>query len=396
MSTAVIVATSVASLAPFFIYWEKFTNLYWFSDDWDLLDGAASLGLSQWLLEPFLKESVIPLFKLLWLAAVELFEGSYLAMLGLVWATHLAILLLFGFLLRRSGFSPAAIACVVLTLGLAWTNIETLGWAAQWSPQLALLFFLIAWHWQWRLVERPAAPLETAGLALCVLASALSSSRGIISGLLVALFAVQRRRYLLAVVSLAPSVLVALVQVLWASRAGEPHAAAVYAACYWLLNPLYLLLPIPKKAVDTQALILCGALKALFLACGLRRDRPLLVTLAAFDLLNAVALGWARYHTGLATTVSSRYQYISLFCFGPLVASALARFRLPRPIIVVAFVAWVGLLVYPWKRHADRWSRCRGAEVRAALASAAPNQRFGPALITAARARELVRGYRLH
>src|SRR5580698_5824742 len=91
-----IVAGSMASLLPLIACWAQFRSLYFFDDDWDLLDGAAGLGLGRWLFEPFAGEGIIPLFKLLWLAAIRLTGGSYFGMILLLWVTHLGICLLFG------------------------------------------------------------------------------------------------------------------------------------------------------------------------------------------------------------------------------------------------------------------------------------------------------------
>ena len=107
-----------------------------------MLDGATRLGLCRWLAEPFVGEGVFPLFKLLWLGAVRLTEGSYFCMILLLWITHVAVCLLFGCLLARFDLPPAAISFALLTFGLSWTNLETLGWAMQWNTQLAIVFFL--------------------------------------------------------------------------------------------------------------------------------------------------------------------------------------------------------------------------------------------------------------
>lgn len=50
-------------------------------------------------------------------------------MILLLWITHVVVCLLFGCLLARFDLPPAAIAFALLTFGLSWTNLETLGWA---------------------------------------------------------------------------------------------------------------------------------------------------------------------------------------------------------------------------------------------------------------------------
>jgi hypothetical protein len=293
----VIWTAGLASLLPLIVFSHSFHQLYFFHDDWGLLDGAARSNLWEWLFQPFLGESIIPVFKLLWLGAVRLFGGGYFAMICLLWATHLAN-------------------------------------------------------------------------CLCA-------------------------------VSIAPPVLAALAMYLFVVRHGSGRdltAALSYGAHYFLLNPLYHLLSIPKKTVGTLALLLYGILKIAVIVWALwkadTRLRPLLLVLVAFDLANAAALGFARFHTGLDTTVSSRYQYLSLFCFGPMAGLLVARpKRLARAAV---FLVWIPLLAYPWKRHAPRWAGWRGVEIRERLAEVPDSSHFDPSSVTAGRARELVTLYHLH
>ena len=105
-----VAASSLVSLLPLVVCWGQFRYLFFFHDDWEMLDGAARLGLGRWLIEPFAGEGVFPLFKLMWLGAVHLTGGSYFGMILLLWLTHAAICLLFGWLLARFGVPPAAIA----------------------------------------------------------------------------------------------------------------------------------------------------------------------------------------------------------------------------------------------------------------------------------------------
>lgn len=387
-----------ATLLPLLVFAGEFQKLYWFHDDWDMLDGASRLGLWRWVPEPFLKESVIPVSKLFSIAAVRLFGGSYFAMIALLFATHAANVWLYGEVLRRLQVPAIAIAFALGTFGLAWSNIETLLWFIQWTPVLAMTFFLVAWLW---LVARePRGPAGIAGYTLLLGASALSSSRGIVSGLAAALFGwCTGRRLSLILAAIAPAA--ALIVVMKVVMAGRParllSEAALFAVYHWLLNPLYLLLPIPHKTVNGSALLICGVIKLAVIAGAWfrwRDQRALLATLLCFDLLTSASAGYARVGTGLAASVSSRYQYISLFCFGPFAGLVAARQR--RALAVVVLIAWFAVLAWPWRRHAPQWANERGVEVRRALAAAADNEPLWPTQMTAGRARELIREYNLH
>ena len=397
-SRKVVWLVTLATLLPLLVFAGEFQKLYWFHDDWDMLDGASRLGLWRWVPEPFLKESVIPVSKLLSIAAVRLFDGSYFAMIALLFATHAANVWLYGELLRRLQVPAIAIAFALGTFGLAWSNIETLLWFIQWTPVLAMTFFLAAWLW---LVARePRGPAGIAGYTLLLGASALSSSRGIVSGLAAALFTWRSgRRLSLILAAIVPAA--ALIVVMKVVMAGRPapllSEAALFAVYHWLLNPLYLLLPIPHKTVNGSALLICGAIKLAVIAGAWLRwrdQRALLATLLCFDLLTSASAGYARVGTGLAASVSSRYQYISLFCFGPFAGLVAARQR--RALAVVVLIAWFALLAWPWRRHAPQWANERGVEVRRALAVAADNDPLWPTQMTAGRARELIREYNLH
>ena len=399
----VIWLAGLVSMLPLFLFWRSFHQLYFFHDDWELLSEASRTDLWKWLFQPFLGESTIPVFKLLWLGAVRLFGGGYFAMICLLWVTHLANCLLFGWLLARFHARATVIAFAVLTFGLAWSNIETLGWSMQWSSQLALLFFLIAWHLLLRIREGARG---VAGYTLCLLAGALSSTRGIVCGLVLALFVLLmaadwKPKIRLGTASVIPAVLVTLAMVPFLVRHGggwSLQESLSYSVYCFLLNPLYHLVSIHKETVGIETFFFYGALKITTLALGWRQAekslRPLLLVLIAFDFGNAIVLGFGRHYTGLDTSVSSRYQYISLFCFGPFAAQLVAR---PRRLAQAAnFLVWIPLLAYPWRRHAPQWAQWRGTEIRDRLAHDPDGAHFDPSSITAGQARELEKIYHLH
>ena len=395
-----IVACSLASLLPLFVCWTQFSRLFFFHDDWEMLDGATRLGLGRWLAEPFLGEGLFPLFKLLYLGAVHLTGGSYFGLILLLWMTHVAICLLFGWLLARFDLPPAAIAFALIAFGLAWTNFETLGWAMQWNAQLALVFFLAAWHF---LLGARKLDVRAAACCLCLLASGLCSSRGIVSGLVLAIFVLVRskgdERLRLSAVCLAPTVLLVAAMWLLTPRHSAPAGAALLYGCNdLLLNPLALPLPPLRHLFGAAAPLACGALKAAVFVWAFRKAapamRPLLWTLVAFDLIVAATLGYSRWFTSLSTTTSSRYQYIPLLCFGPMAGILVARLR--SGVQVAALLLCAVALTVPWKRHAEQWDAWRGDKLRAAIEQAGSTEHFDPSSLTAGRARELMRLYGLH
>jgi hypothetical protein len=396
---------------PLLLYWGQFKHLYWFHDDWELIDGWSRAG-SAWIWCP-MAENLSPVFKLLWIAAVGILKGSYSAMIVLLWVTHLSIVGLLAWVLARSGFPNDATAIAVITLGLSWTNIETLGWATQWSSLLCTLFLMIAWG-AFSSRKRVLPGVAVLGF-VASLASELSFSRGVLSGIVLGAFllGLGRRRYAVAL-GASSCMLLALY---WRVLSTYPNfhgidipkltAMARWGFTFELLNPLYDLVSFPHKTVGLTALVSFGALKLAVMIAGWlssnAAQRRVLRPLIVLEFGTAVLLTAGRYTTGDIGVVSSRYQYISLLCFGAFLGLVIFRIASVRPTprgqsaVMIAFaLAWVGLLGFPWKRHLEIWSNQRGIEVRAALASAPDGERFGLPSITAGRARELIRAYHLH
>ena len=56
-TSAVIWSAGLASLLPLIVFSHSFEQLYFFHDDWELLDGAARSNLWEWLFQPFLGET---------------------------------------------------------------------------------------------------------------------------------------------------------------------------------------------------------------------------------------------------------------------------------------------------------------------------------------------------
>jgi hypothetical protein len=411
------------SVVPFVANLGRFRRLYWFGDDWMLLDEIARLGGLRWL-TLFFFENFVPVFKALWLGTVLAFHG-YLAMLALLWLTHAAGMYLLGRLLLGAGLPVGAAAVAMVTAGLAWSNIETLGWSVQWTSILAVLFFLAALLLAVRMDRRPAGERPGWGtLAVyltCLAASGLSHGRGVTSGLGLAVFwllprqeAGARRgaRVGLALLSALPSAAIAAAIFLFRPGAdtwgaslppGAAQKMAAFAGYYWLLNPLFQLVwPGP---ISREAIVLLGALKVAILALGLwlsrGRARSCLASLVVVDAVTAVLLGLGRHWTGADFAVSWRYQYASLIAFAPALgaaASGVARLALPRWVAVALLAGWACWIGWRWTPETESWSHWRGGDVRTILQSPGDPSRYMPHTpggITVERARALVERFGL-
>jgi hypothetical protein len=134
--------TGLLCLFPLLLFWDRFNALYWFGDDWDLTSALDKFGLLSWMWQPF-AENFQPLFKAGWFGAIWLFNGSYTAMILILWAAHGGILWLTIPVMRHCDFCWLAQCLAVLTIGMSWSNIETLCWATQWSALLATFFLML-------------------------------------------------------------------------------------------------------------------------------------------------------------------------------------------------------------------------------------------------------------
>jgi hypothetical protein len=424
---------ALLALAPLVIWHAEFAKLFWFGDDFMLLDQINRMGFGPWLTEAF-TENFAPVFKLLWGGTVFAFGGSYFALLVLLWLTHAFNTLCLGWLLTRAGFSWLVVALVQLLFALAPANLETLGWSVQWSAVLATTFFLLSLCWQ----EKYAAQLGAwhtrvhGPLLLLAAASACSFSRGVLTGAVLALAVmlagvdpavrgpqsargVQGPPWLLAALMLVPTVAVTLVITAFANGnhqhlAGHTAAMLGYAAGYFLLNPGYLLLGLGTW--QPEPLLLLATAKLALIYWGLTRtsgrQRILLVLLLAYDLGNAGLLGIGRYHTGFETVISSRYNYSSLLATLPFAAlwleHVLNRFIVRvrvRQVIAVALLA--GAVVFGlqgWPRELATFTDWRGTGLRRLLADPAAARAGAtvPALefMRTERAMELIQRYNLH
>jgi hypothetical protein len=417
----------LVALAPFLIWRQQFAELFWFADDLFLTDQIAQMGFWKWTGQ-FFAENFAPLFKLLWGGALFGFDGSYAAMLWLLWLTHALNVVLIGRLLLRAGFPWIATIFTQLVLALTPANLETLGWSVQWSAVLAVTFLLLGLLWHEKYSAHTGAWSWRAHFPLFLLAAASAScfSRGVLTGgvLAFALLAPGgsardgpswRRRLPAALLCLLPALAVAAVILLFAdgnqrSISGHWGEVLQFSLAYLLLNPGHLLLgePPPGSAFS----LLLGALKlvviTLGLAAGRGRVRALLVLLLVYDLGNAGLLGVGRYHTGLLAAFNPRYYYSSLLAFLPfaglLLARVMERFmpaEKPRRLaagVLLAGLAW--LCLRGWPGSLAPFVAWRGTEMRRLMQApytSAPDATV-PALgfMHIERAKALQRAFNLH
>src|ERR1035438_5327332 len=162
----ILLAAGCLALAPFVAYHRMFGRLYWFGDEFDLIDQIDRIGFWRWIWLVF-AENFVPVFKLLWGGGVLAFGGSYLAMVATVWLTHALNVALLGRVMRTCGLSSVAVICAQVAFGLSPANIETLAWTVQWSAVLSVTFMLLAFDGFFRAPSGPASFAWSAASALC-------------------------------------------------------------------------------------------------------------------------------------------------------------------------------------------------------------------------------------
>jgi len=424
-----VAVVACSALLPFLLNLRQFRKLFWFGDEWDLISLMDKLGFWVWTTKVF-AENFVPLFKIIWGGSILTFNGSYLWMIALVWLNHVINVYLLGKILCRIGLRLYTIIIAQFVFALSSTNVETFGWSVQWSSVMATTFFL----WSIYLYLEILSQSSRAGFVawtvypIMVLFSALSFSRGILTGLILAFISILppatriekwSSRLSLALVSAAPSFLVALVIYMNASgnhrHIGENFAelarlGSAFAVHFFTLNPL--LRMVGGDTVSLPMVLLLGLVKVLLFLYGLlkasERMRPFFWALVVFDVSNAVLMGLGRYHTGLSASISSRYQYQPLLCLAPILGlwventarAIFGAWRWYLTIAVGAMVALVAVLLWPWPSVMQSWSGWRGSEPRYRLLEDPTPPAVGtvPGIphFPTDRAKELINKYGLH
>jgi hypothetical protein len=374
-------------------------------------------------------ENFIPLFKLAWGSLVFVGGGSYFPMMAVLWLTHALNVALFGKLLLGEGVGWTATAFAMGVFGLAMSNLETLGWSIQWSPVMSVTFFLVASRWNFRheAATRPWSWRVHGVLVLLVTASALSFSRGVLTGAALAAISFvpvaagprfERARLRTAALCLLPCAIVAGLILAFAEAnpdatgaSGQLGSIARFSLYYLALNPLHRLLEWSSLTSTTVSFFGAGKL-ALVAWCLLRsrgRVRRLFLLLLVLDLGNAALLGLGRHSTGTVNTVGPRYQYVSLLCALPLAGYALeallrscfgARIVWRNAVATLLVVTATWYVGRHWPLYLSQWANLRGTHTRELLFRDPNPARVGAipggSMLTTRRAKKLIEIYHLH
>ncbi len=252
--SGLLLASACVALVPYLGHIGMFNRLYWFGDEFDLIDQMDRLGFWHWVWLVF-AENFVPVFKVLWGGGVLLFGGSYAAMICAVWLLHALNVGLLGRLMRACDLSWTAVFLAQAAFGLASSNIETLAWSVQGSAVLSVTFMLLA------LLGFIEAPGRSSSYAWSA-ASALSFSRGVLTGLVLAFTSFfhgsppdtgSGRRLARAAAYLAPSVIVALLILGLATGQPAAHGGPLGGGgCVWLVVLL------PKPPVSSPGVRILG------------------------------------------------------------------------------------------------------------------------------------------
>lgn len=391
------------ALAPLVVFWPKVSQIFWFGDEWDQLDLILTRGFWGWVASPF-GENVAPLAKLTWGGLVMGAGGNYSLMLACVWALHVVNVGLLGAWMRAAKFRWFSVSLTLVVFGLASVHIESLGWSIVLIIVQATTFILAAGFWlEKRFDQHPSRGVPAVMPALLLLAAAFTSVRGVPTG---AAFAASAMAGFIASDfgsrpswrSVAVSGAILLTTTLFSGAmvarfatgnhqnmggaGGNYWPAVEYAFYYWTLNPFHRLLDV--AGIGYRTAVLLGSLKIFIIAIGLRRANPgqlrLLVSLLLFEFASAALLGLGRFHTGIGTTISSRYQYLSVICTFPFAALVLESMidrirtnRLRAGLAVVAVAVAAVLAVRRWPAELSHWASWRGkAHIQALMSDPSP------------------------
>lgn len=354
---------SILPIVFYFLYYPYFKELYWFGDDFSLLYELDRIGLSNWLLQPFV-ENFCPFFKIIWIAVLYIFDFNYSYCLFFLFCIHAFTVALLIKILRSLNSSHTVTTIFALFYCACWIHKNLILFSFHLTASLAFLFFLLSLIFIIKYEDKNSKTyLLMAMLALIL--SNLSFARGVIFSPALALFFIIysksnfRKKIIIALLLLIPAILTySIMTYLIPNRVSEflPKdfntltSMFKYSASYLFGNPFYRLISIYTNTSNHLWFIsLCGAIKLSLIILSifiLRNNKKLLCLLIMFifiDFSNAALLGAGRFQEGLVSSLAIRYQRISFLSSFLMLSIILFKYRiylLSLPILL--FIA------YPW------------------------------------------------
>lgn len=411
-----------AAEAPVWARHRMWSRLYWFGDDWDLMNRMEILGFRRWLFDPF-AESFCPVGKLLYGVMFVRPGANYI---DYMWMTQLLRIIMFALIAlavrRLAGDKMAAgYAGLALLFLINPAGIEIIAWAPQLLTALAHTFFagllLIVAHAMTS--DRPLGTRGVVGVLVLQACCSLSFTRGVALSGVVALAlcfaqaglprlsdwrgALQRLRAgaIFFVVPIA-----CLLMSLRFARVRNPyfHLSSIPTVLNWALrffslNPFVHIMQIERQTI---ALVVCfAALKIAMAVYAYRLGTPV-ARLALFALLaeiaSSLAGGMGRFHTGAGAAVASRYQDVPALSFLLLFTVVVAsRWRPIGRLFAFTLVGPLLLSNSSWRLDSRNWAQVRGLDIRHVVLNEPNDDAPMPYVpfITVGRARELVAKYDL-
>lgn len=380
-------------MLPLIVFEKHIRVLFWFGDEFDLLKEFSERG-SNAFFSPF-GENFCPFFKIVWFQSIFWLDSTYFSIISVFWMIHVIVVLFFYRLLMSAGFNFFESFFSAAILGIIPTNIETLTWSVQMSATLSMLYFVIGCHFQLKVIDNYSSPsmAVVGGLFMCSLLSALSFSRGVLTGLtylihtvFISKFSLQymREKYPAILACLLPPIIV--ITVIFFSSPGN-HSDVFnllnsfwkvvrFSSVYFFYNPFLMMLNFGWS--NDILNIVIGMSKLLIITIVFfkvdSKKTTILLLLLIFDLGNSILLGLGRFHTGYLAATSSRYQYASLICFLPFLA-CFVQLTLDfitnshiRQIVSVSLVLFFLIIqLLRWNSEIKSWVNWRGQEIRNTL-----------------------------
>ena len=410
------------SLSPIAARHRRWSRLFWFGDDWDLLNRLQTLGFWRWLFDPF-AESFCPIGKVVYGAMVFRSGASYRDFL---WATQVlraVMFLLVALALRRvcSTYAAGVFAGFSLLFLVSPAGVEIFAWAPQLLTAQSHTLFAALIFVQAKQLSRTDAISRRRILLILVLQAlcCLSFTRGVVLSGVLALGLVFRagtangesrlRRYasqlrsnfiLLAVpaICLVVSTRVARVRNPYLAWSTVPSVLN-WTLRFFALNPFARVLHIDRQTIGL-VIVLAGVQVAMAVyVYRLHSDAGrLALWVMSAELAAAFAGGVGRFHTGAGAAVASRYQDVPAVSFFLLLAVVMASRR--SYVTAIIGVSWgIALLVSTsqWRVDLRYWTAVRGEDIRYVVTSAPDPSAPMPYVpfISIGRARELVAQFHL-